>query len=148
MKKIILLSIIALLLLGAAAPVAKLMRLEIINKSAYPAYIELDEVNYRSPARYYLSVDGMEEDGLLPVIKTFTLVRGFYTAKIWYCNLENPTYAQFDFTWSAVRLPIPDCASTPPKGDEQHIKLNPNLYPPIDVFGVPIYYDFGYRWRY
>lgn len=133
----------------AAAPQVKLMRLEVVNKSAYPAQVKLNEINFDSPAWYYLPIEGMDEFSVLPVVKVFTLVRGLYDAEVYYCNQSVPTYFRLDFSKHAFRLVIPPCANKAQPGDQFHLKLNPNLYPALDLFDVPIIYNFiQYNWRY
>lgn len=148
MKKLLLIvTLLVLVFTLAAAPVVKLMRLEVVNKSAEPAYLKLQEVSWdASPQSYYLNIG---EAASLPAVKLFTMVRGVYDVEAQYCDQEWATlFANLDLNMSQFRIVIPPCgqANVEDAVSDGALKLSPGLYPPVDLFEVPIIYDMN--WRY
>jgi len=148
---LLVLSLLVTLLVGFTIK-ASLMRLEIVNKSAYPAHLWLTEFTPGAQAlqTYYLNVDSVSSLTGVWNVKVYTLVRGLYNLQLDYCDLEQPTYFQLDLTKSYMRFVIPACAAVPNAGEANVIKLNPNLYPP-DEDGVGLTYiliDYPFKWRY
>lgn len=144
-------SLLAVLLVGFAVK-PSLMRLEIVNKSAYPAHLWLSEFTPGAQAlqTYYLSADSASSFTGVWNVKVYTLVRGLYNMELQYCDLEHSTYFQLDLTKSYMRFVIPACATYPNPGEADVLKLNPNLYPP-DEDGVGLTYiliDYPFKWRY
>lgn len=140
--------IIALLLM-ASVPVLKLMRLEVINKSAEPAYLKLQEVTWDTVAPYYLQVPA---GASLPSVRLYTLVRGVYDVEAQYCDQEWATiFVNLDLFRAQFRLTIPPCdqADVVDAVADNALKLNPWLYPPVDEYDVAIIYDLGgFNYRY
>jgi len=139
MKKKLTILLLVLMLVAAVLPI-KLMRLEVINKSDAPAFIKLQEIVLGEPGLFYF-LPVQESGGALPSVALFTLGRGFYEAEVWYCNLSVPTHFIFDFSKSSFRITIPPCGAKPQPGGERSVKLNPNLWPAVDILGDPILYD-------
>jgi len=148
MKRILVITLVLLVML-AAVPTVKLMRLEIVNKSAEPVFLRLDEVNWDSPQSYYLNIPA---GASLPAVRLYTLVRGVYDVEASYCNLEWATlFVNLDLTVSQFRITIPACDRAPVEDavPDGALKLSPWLYPPVDLFDVPIVYDLGaFNYRY
>jgi hypothetical protein len=147
MKKTILILLVILLL--AAVPVIKLMRLEVINKSAEPAYLKLQEVTWDTVNPYYLQIPA---GASLPAVRLYTLVRGVYDVDAQYCDQEWTTiFVNLDLFRAQFRITIPACDQMPVVDavPDLVLKLNPWLYPPVDVYDVPIIHDLGgFNWRY
>jgi hypothetical protein len=152
MKKINILLILVMVtvLLISAAPKVKLMRLEIINKSAFDTTIKFEEYTpfAEDLAFEYITVKAMDSFDQIPVIGTFTFVRGLYNATAWYCGQVEPKFFQYDFTKSKFRITIPPCDIAPEGGSEENSqKLSPFLYPVEDdeVYAIGA---FKFNWRY
>ena len=147
MKKLTLILLVVLML--AAAPVVRLLRLEVINKSNSVAYVTLKEVSYDvQPVQYWLTI----EPGVsLPGVELFTLVRGLYDAEVLACGAEKPIqYANWNLNKARERLVILPCDLQDAKDGDGVLKVNQWLYPFEDEFGVPIIYDLGgvFSYRY
>lgn len=148
MKKILMLLLVLVLLVGFA-PRIKLMRLELVNKSAFPVWLVLNEVTLDQPAQFYLVVDAAD---VLPGVRVYTLPRGVYDVEASYCNQEFITLFQnLDLNISQFRVVIPPCdqAAVADAVSDGVLKLSPLLYPPVDLLDKPIIYNLGeFRWRY
>jgi len=144
MKKVTLILLVVLLL--AAAPVIKLMRLEVVNKSDQPAFLKLQEVTWDAVNPYYLQIP---EGGSLPSVRVYTLVRGVYDVEASYCRQQYVTaFSNLDLNLAQFRIVIPPCdqEGVVDAVADGALKLSPQLYPPVDEFDVPIIYDMN--WRY
>lgn len=149
MKRLTILVIVLSLLVMAAVPIIKLMRFEVINKSAEPAYLKLQEVTWDTVAPYYLQIPA---GASLPAVRLYTLVRGVYDIEAQYCDQEWSTiFTNLDLFRAQFRITIPACDQMPVVDavPDNSLKLNKWLYPPVDLFDVQIIHDLGgFRFRY
>jgi hypothetical protein len=153
-KKLVLLLIVLISIMAIAfTPEIKLMRLELVNKTPYPATMKLTGFTpgYESAQPFYnLTVDGVDPITLVWEKKTYTLARGLYDGELWYCDLKHPTYFKLDLTKNQPFV-IPPCNVKPASGIDGVIKLSPYLYPP-DEDGVGLTHNlipgYQFNWRY
>lgn len=142
MRKIIMLVLLTVLL-ASAMPGTELMKLEVINKSEYDAYLILQDVEFKyNPVRPTIYKAGEN----LPKVQLFTIVRGFYNVEASYCGQEfNTLFKNLDLTKAFFRITIPPCdqKNVVDAVVDRSLKLSPLLYPPVDSNDVPIIYDFG-----
>lgn len=146
MKKLTL--IILVLLLLAAAPVAKLMRLEVINKSNSDAVVILTELDGNMPADfdYYLPI---EAGGALPEVRLFTVPKGLYNVQVIACGVLQPSqFENLDLNKGYFRFVILPCEVREAVDGDGNLKFNPYIYPAEDPFGAPLVYDLGGKFRY
>jgi hypothetical protein len=129
----------------------KLMRLEVVNKSEYDAYLRLYDITLESPYEYYFHVP---KTGALETTRLYTIPMGIYYVEASYCDQEWVTkFTDLNLVRSEFTIPIPPCDQKPVSDavEDGVLKLSPWLYPPVDLNDVPIVYNLGgfsFHWRY
>lgn len=149
MKLKLLIIMILLAILTTSANFVPLMRLEIWNQSKVDAHLKLEEISiddaFYSGAFYYLPAEA--SNGVVPTVKTYTLVRAMYSGTLYYCNQPEPSYFRYDFTKANHKIVL-SCVHKLTKSGEGVTKINPLSFPVIP--GEPYTYDLidWYRYRY
>ena len=127
MKKVLLLVMIAVLLIGAADAL-NIKRFTVINKSGHPLYIDM--VGQEFGAIHWLPIP--EGSRARPKTVVWTVLEDLYAIDIWY-ETEDDLYSclasddpQFYLDiYRNTRLVVSECASYPPKGEPSMVKWPP-----------------------
>jgi hypothetical protein len=88
-KRVLLVSLIALLLLGANPSPKALVRLTIVNKSGLEISVQLTS-REDSTRTYYLTIQ--EGDKLVPTTQVYTIIPDNYSARIYFHEIWDPVY--------------------------------------------------------